>query len=157
MTGAAVADLGLSGDAPALPPDDAARTNAAAELERLKGDSEWTRRHLAGDHTTKADVARLASIIAAPRAGTTLHGGPTIEAQRAEMADYVEAQGLSPAIVAQVRSGIPETAMTYKQAVGLKRQLVADPGFREKYFRGDADARERMLKIDIILSGPISL
>ena len=57
----------------------------------------------------------------------------------------------------QVREGIPETAMTYKQAVGLKKQLMADPAFVDGAIKGGQAEREKLLLIDIILSGPVRL
>src|SRR5579872_4564738 len=130
-------DLGLPGATPVIP---SAADNARVELEALKANPEWVKKHLAGDHNTKADVERLSAIIAAPRAGATMHGGPTVEEQRSEMANYVESMGVSPGVVKQVREGISETDLTYKQAVGLKRRLISDPAFVAKYMAGDHEA-----------------
>jgi hypothetical protein len=118
---------------------------------------EWTAKHLGGSHETKAQVEALAARMAAPPAGWPMHGGPTLEAQRAEMADHLALSdlALSAGVIKQVRTGEGETAAVDAQASRMKRALIADPEFREKYFRGDHEARQKLVLLDIVISSPV--
>jgi len=146
----------VTGQPPAAPTLADVRATAQAELDGLKCSPEWVKAYMAGEQNARADFQRLTELIARPPPGATMAGGVTLEQQRNEQADYCESVGLSPGVVQQVREGIPETAMTYKQAVGLKKQLMADPAFVDRALKGGQAEREKLLLIDIILSGPIT-
>jgi hypothetical protein len=153
-----LAHLALVGTSAATSPADANRTAASAQLERLKADPEFVKRHLSGDHATKAEIEKLCTIIAAPREGTTLQGGPTAEAQRADAADFMAANGhgLSPQHIAEIRNGTPNSPEIYAEAMRLKKSLMGDPAWRAKYFNNDHETRRTMLLINIIESNPVA-
>jgi hypothetical protein len=131
---------------------------ARAQIEALKADPAWVQKHLAGSHETKAELARLHEIAYAPAQGSIRVGGPTPEAQRAEQADHLGIMSdLPAAVIDQVRQGQPVTAEEYRLAVGRKNSLFADPAWRDRYFRGDHEARQQKLLLDVILSSPIRL
>ena len=145
----------LPADVAALP---AAADTARTELDRLKADKDWVARHMSGDHNTKADVERLSAIIAAPPAGTTMHGGPTVEAQRNEQADWVaENFPVSQAVIEEIKSGAPETPEIYRQAVALKKSWMKDPEWVDLYMRGSPKHRKDMLLANVIISNGVRL
>jgi hypothetical protein len=161
---AAGGDLGLPGasaphfpgtPAPTLPnhADDARMT-----LEARKADGEWTKRYLAGGHEERAEFLRLTEQMHAQPAGAINVGGPSLEAQNADQADWLaENIDVSAAVIEQVRSGRPVTADEYRMATARKNALFGDPAWREKYFRGDAEARRQKVLLDVILSSRVAL
>jgi hypothetical protein len=162
--GADLAHLLTVGQQPAATPSpaDANRAAAATRLEFLKNDSEFARRHLGGtpaeQAATRAEIEKLATIIAMPREGTTMHGGPTTEAQRADAADTLANGnlGLSEAHLQEVRNGTPNSPAIYAEAMRMKRALMSSPDWRAKYMSADPDARRQMTLINIIESNPVS-
>jgi hypothetical protein len=141
-----------------MTPPQTVAEQARATLEAHKADPEWTRKYLAGDHEARAEMLRLTEAMHAPVHGQISIGGPSPEYQRNDQAEHLAATGdLPPAVVEQIRRGDPVSADEYRMAVGRKRALIGDPGFREKYMRGDADARRQMLLLDVILSSSIKL
>jgi hypothetical protein len=158
-----LAHLAMAGVAPSSTPSPTpvptladVRAAARAELDGLAKNETWTKAYLAGDHNARADFVRLTELASRQEPGT-LTTGPTLEAQRSEQADYCESIGLSPGVVQQVREGIPESQMTYKQALGLRRQWMSDPQWVSRYMAGGHKEREQMLLANIIISGPVAL
>jgi hypothetical protein len=143
--------------APAAPsPADANRAAAAARLEFLKNDSEFVKLHLSGNEGTKAELAKLAEIIASPREGTTHHGGVTNEQQLAEQAATAGMMAdVGEDVLGHIKTGAAVSAQEYRLAVARKDLLFGDSAWRDKFFRGDAQAKKEKLLLDVILASPI--
>ncbi len=143
-------DLGL-----ALTSADKARL----ELEGLKQDSTWVAKHLAGSEETKQQVLRLAEEMTRLPEGSLISGNPTLDQQRNHMADYFAefGPGLSAGVIEEVRQGTPNPAGIYQEAMTLKRSLLADPAWVQKYMAGDHDARRKLTLINIIEANGVRL
>jgi hypothetical protein len=126
---------------------------ARAQIAELKANPEWVKRHLGGDHTTRAELARLHEIAFTPEPGSITMGGPTPEAQRAEMADHLgNLFDVSTAVLDEIRQGKPASVEDHRLAVGRKNALMTDPSWVTKYMNGDASARREMWLLNSILS-----
>lgn len=155
MSDAAAVDLGLASGTPA--PQPTGPDQARAFLEARKADPDWVKKHIAGDHEARAEFERLTQMMHALPAGTTITGGPSIEQQRNQQADWLADQGEDPAIVEQVRKGTPELADVYMQAVGMKRSLLSDPAWRARYNAGGHAEQQQLRRLNVIISNPIKL
>jgi hypothetical protein len=152
MSDMAAADLGIPGASP-----DAAA--AHTELEALKANPEWVKRHLSGDHTTKAEVEKLVERMHARPAGSVQVGAASLQEQRNEVADFLAetGPGLAPEHIQEIREGRANSPEIYRQAISLKRSLMADPAWVAKYMANDYEARRTMTLINIIESNPVAL
>jgi hypothetical protein len=131
---------------------------AVAKIAALKADPDFVKRHLGGDHETRAELARLHEIAYTPAEGSITVGGPSIEAQRSEQADHLGTMSdLSGGVLDHVRTGAAVSADEYRMAVAKKDSLFGDPTWREKYFRGDHEARQQKLLLDVILSSRVKM
>jgi hypothetical protein len=144
---------------PAAPsPADANRAAAVARLDFLKNDSEFVKLHLSGNEGTKAELAKLAEIIAAPRENVTQHGGVTNEQQLAEQAATAATMAdIGDDVLAHIKNGAAVSQEEYRMAVAKKDALFGDPAWRDKFFRGDHQAKKEKLLLDVILSSRIAM
>jgi hypothetical protein len=154
-------DLGLPASAvpyvaPALIPPDH-RAAAEARIAALKADPAWIAKHLSGSHETKEELRLLHEQAYSPPAGMVSHGGPTLEAQRNAEADSLANNStVSPAVIDEIRSGRPVSALEYQLAVAKKNALFRDPAWRARYFAEDHEARRQKDLIDVILSSRVA-
>ena len=91
----AAADLGT----PASTAEQAAPSTAeqaVARIAALRADPAWVKLHLSGDAGTRTELAHLHELAYKPTPGSITVGGPTLEAQRALMADHLGTSGVSP-------------------------------------------------------------
>lgn len=148
---AAVTDVGPGAAADLMAPASPAE-QARSQIEALKANPEWVKRHLSGDHETRHELARLHEIASQPIPGSIIMGGPSPEAQRAETADHLSTLfDLSPAILDEIRQGKPASIDEHRLAVGRKNALMSDPAWRDRYLNGDAKAGREMLLLNSIL------
>jgi hypothetical protein len=156
----AALDLSIPGAVAPRPPSpaDANRAAAAAQLEKLKSDPDFIKRHLSGDAGTKAEINKLCEIIASPRENTTFHGGVTNEQQLAEQAATAGTMAdIGEDVLEHIKTGTAVSQEEYRMAVAKKDALFGDPAWRDKFFRGDARAKKEKLLLDVILSSRIAM
>jgi hypothetical protein len=126
---------------------------AAAKIIELKNTPAWVQQHLAGSHETKAELARLHSIVCQPAAGSIIDGGPSPEAQWGQVADHLEAVGdLSAAVIQEIREGKPASQEEFRLATNRKQARMADPKWVANYLNNGAEERREMLLLNSIIS-----
>jgi hypothetical protein len=144
----AAADL-LSG--PAMPAD-----QARTKIAELTANPDWVKRHLGGDHETKAELQRLHEIAFQPAPGSIITGTPPIEAQLNEQAAHLGTMSdVSDDVLDHVRTGASVSASEYRLAVAKKDALFSDPQWRDSYFAGGYEARQQKLLLDVILASKV--
>lgn len=152
-------------DAPALSPGGAAADlmptaadHARAELEALKNDPEWVKKHLAGSHETQAKVRELAEKMHTPAPGSVISGAPSLDQQAVQTADHLaETTDYSPEIIDHVRYRRPISSEEYRMSVGRYETRMSDPDFRARLGRGESTAKREMGLIEINLSSPVKV
>jgi hypothetical protein len=153
-----MSDAAAGATADLLSPPNGPAEQARTQIESLKQDASWVKRHLSGDHETRNELARLHELAYAPAQGSITMGGPTPEAQRAEMADHLGTlSDLPPDVLTHVRTGGSVTADEYRMAVAKKDALFSDAEWRAKYLAGNHEAKKQKLLLDVILSSSIKL
>jgi hypothetical protein len=126
---------------------------AVARIAELKADPDFVKRHVDGDHQTKAELARLHEIAFQPTANSIISGAPSHEQQWGEVADHLSLAGdLSAGVIEEIRRGQPGDAETYRLAVNRKRSRMSDPSWVAKYLNNGADERREMLLLNSIIS-----
>ncbi len=145
VPGAAAADLAM----PATPAE-----QAAAKIIELKNNPEWVKRHVDGDHATQAEMRKLHELAFQPAPGSIIDGGPTSEAQWVETAAHLEATAdLSAGVIAEIKAGLPASALEYKAAIARKNSRMRDPQWVSRYMAGGPEREEMLLLISIISRG----
>jgi hypothetical protein len=149
---AAASTVAAAAAADLLPPATPA-DQARAQIEALKANPEWVKRHLGGDHATREELARLHELTHTPAPGSIISGMPTAAAQNAEMADHLSTLfDISPGIMEEIRQGKPASLDEHRLAVGRKAARMSDPAWVNRYMTGDAEARREMWLLNSILT-----
>jgi len=127
---------------------------AVARIAELKADPDFVKRHIDGDHETKAELARLHEIAFLPSMGSIISGAPSHEEQWAETAAHLSTVAeLSDGILEEIRQGKPASALEYRLAVARKNDRMRDPAWVAKYMAGGPERREMLLLNSIISRG----
>jgi len=131
---------------------------ARARIEELKADPNFVKRHLSGDHETKAHLETLHQIAFEPAPGSVMIGGPTLEAQREATAAHLGTMtDISADVLDHVRTGASVSEDEYRLAVAKKNSLFGDPEWRAQYLAGNHEAKKQKVLLDVILASPIKL
>lgn len=141
-----------------IPPPSTPADQARAQIEALKTNPEWVKKHLSGDHETRQELARLHEIAFQPVPGSIISGGPSVETQREDEAAHLGMlSDLSADVLEHVRTGAAVSAYEFRMAVAKKDALFGDADWRAKYFAGNHEAKKQKALLDVILSSPIKL
>jgi hypothetical protein len=143
------------GDMPAI---SVLRSDAMAEIAKLKGSDEFRRLLLSGNAEALAKVQQLERIIKTPTG--TFYGGQQTPAQvdqheRAwrDFSDIGVAFGAD--VERQFRDGKPISESEHRQAQAKLAELKSDKEFVKRYFDGGRRERSIMQMLHRMLAGPV--
>lgn len=145
--------------APAPTPDE-----AAAKLAELRGSQDWTAKFLAGNGPELAEYRKLSEI--------ALNSGDKITKAMAGMLDDAPFQdsahmlnigtasmlreaGMGNDVIRQVLSGGTVTQQERDAATQVKAKLMGNADFSKRYLAGDAEAKQQMTLLNIVLSSSV--
>jgi hypothetical protein len=134
-------------------------TQAAAQLNNLQKDGEWTSRFLAGDEGARAEFEKLTGIIVSedPIDGVAA-GLPWADHSVREMAEavpFLREAGLSDDVIRQVFTDQEVTQKEFDLATHWKAQRFRDQEWVKRFLSGEPDAGRQMMAANIILNSAI--
>jgi hypothetical protein len=136
-------------------PESRARSDAHAEIARLKGDSDFQQLLLKGDPSALAKVQQLQRTI--NTGSKTVVGGEPNPAEIQQRLDsWATFADLSPEVITQLKNGQPVTKQEYDMAKQTKARLMSDKAWCARYLDGGRAERQQMSLISIILSSQIA-
>ena len=143
---------------PAPPPASSlTREQAAAQIESLKADREWTDRYLKGGAAELKQMRELTQRVTTSTGDLAADQDARLVAQREQqIATWQRTADLPPAVVDQLRNQSPVSRQEYDRASQEKARLMRDKEWTKKLLDGDREANTRWALVNIILGSRVA-
>ena len=131
------------------------REQAFQVMAKLRSDSEFRNKYLAGDKAVQAEV-RAAHETTLTSTELKIHGKDAPEDRAAMVGSVEKFAAIGPDVQRQLLQGEAVTAEEQKWAKAERARVMADKEFVRAYLDGGQQQRQRLLLLNTILTSPTS-